>query len=75
MSNDPKSASNFDRARVINRREAAALLGVSIATLHRMVLARHLPSPIRLSTRRIGWQVGALHDWLAAQQTKPPVAA
>jgi len=69
MSNDPKSPA-ADRLRVINRREVAALFGVSTATLSRMVSAGHMPSPIQLSPRRIGWQVGVLLDWLAAQSVK-----
>jgi len=52
----------------MSRQEVAQLLGVSTATLYRMALAGQLPAPIRVSTRRIGWQTGALLDWLAKKQ-------
>jgi predicted DNA-binding transcriptional regulator AlpA len=72
--NNPSISSASERARVVNRGDAAKILGVSPATLHRMVASGHMPSPIRLSVRRIGWQVGVLQDWLAAQ-SRPRVAA
>ena len=51
--------------RVLSRREVAALLGVSIPTLWRLVRAKKFPPPIRISPGRVGWLASTVRRWLA----------
>lgn len=48
------------RRRVMPTKDAAAFLGLSVATFRRM--RKRLPPHIDLSTRRIGWRIGDLCD-------------
>lgn len=50
--------------RVLNARQAAELLSVSIATYRRLYTAGKLPHAIQLSERRLGWRVRDLIDHL-----------
>jgi predicted DNA-binding transcriptional regulator AlpA len=51
------------RRRVITIRDAAAMCGLSTSTFRRMRTEGTIPSPLRLSERRIGWRIGDLLDW------------
>jgi len=51
---------------LINRKEAAKLLGVHPATWDRMVAAGKAPAPLRFSQRNVKWRIQELHDWIAA---------
>ena len=51
---------------VLDARRAAALLGVSRATLYRQLA--QMPPRVRLSTRRFGWRVSDLVQWLEANR-------
>ena len=56
------------RHRVLNSAEAATFWGVSLPTWRRMYRAKEVPSPIKLSARRLGWRAGDLVEALAARQ-------
>ncbi len=43
---------------------AAALIGVSPATWHRMVSAGRTPAPVKLSAGCVRWRVADLHSWI-----------
>jgi predicted DNA-binding transcriptional regulator AlpA len=53
--------------RVIAESAAANIVGVSTATLRRMVERGEGPSRIKLSTRRIGYRLSAIEDWLRSR--------
>lgn len=57
---------NPDLARrcVLDTKDAAAFIGLSVPTLRRMKDRNAIPAPIRLSERRLGWRIGDLSDWL-----------
>ena len=65
--------SSFPRAdlQVISEEDAAAILGLSLATLRRCRMAGTGPQPVRLSTRRIGYRIATLRAWLAQQEGAP----
>jgi len=48
---------------VLNEREAAAALGVSLRHLQRLRLAGEVPF-VRLGARRVGYSVHQLYRWL-----------
>lgn len=54
--------------RVIGTKEAAVFCNLSINTLRRLNDRHAIPSPIRLSERRLGWRIGDLIDWLDCRQ-------
>ena len=62
MSTLPQS---LDEHRVLNARQGAELLGVSLATFRRLHAAGKLPPAIQLSERRLGWRVRDLLEHLA----------
>jgi prophage regulatory protein len=39
----------------------------SKTTIYRLVRAGQFPKPIRISTRRVGWLIQDLNDWVDAQ--------
>ena len=53
---------------VLSRRQVAAVLGVSAATLGRMVHRGEFPAPIRLSRGRVGWRRATVERWLAERE-------
>lgn len=63
-STDPTPA---DRE-LIDRKEKARLLSVSVATLDRMVAAGKTPRPLRLSHGCIRWRLSTVRAWLAASE-------
>lgn len=54
-----------DLARLINAKEAAERLGVSIRTLRRLVDAGNGPTPIRVG-RCLRWRLDTVTDWIRA---------
>jgi predicted DNA-binding transcriptional regulator AlpA len=71
-------ATDLNQHRIIDRREAAAILGVGLSTLDKMRENNvDFPKPIRLGERRLGWPASALAAWLAreSQQSAKATAA
>ena len=53
-----------EEERLLNEREVEALLGVSRATLRRMVAAKRFPRPIRVGLRAVRWRRSEVLAWL-----------
>jgi predicted DNA-binding transcriptional regulator AlpA len=51
---------SLEEHRILSARQAAELLGVSLATFRRLHWAGKLPPAIQLSERRLGWPVRGL---------------
>lgn len=51
------------RRSIIGTRDAAAYCGVSEKTFRRMQAAGTIPTPLKLSIRKLGWRIGDLLDW------------
>ena len=54
----------------LRKKEVAALIGVSVATLDRMVGRAEFPVPLELSRRRIGWRLCVVQAWLASRPAR-----
>jgi predicted DNA-binding transcriptional regulator AlpA len=52
------------RSRVLDTAEAAAFCNFSVPHWRRLYRARKVPPPMRLSTRKYGWRLGDLVDWI-----------
>ncbi|WP_369124916.1 helix-turn-helix transcriptional regulator [Pseudomonas sp. MH10out] len=52
--------------------EVCGYIGVSSATLRRMVLDSRFPAHVQLSTRAIGWPSSQVSAWLAARGGESP---
>src|SRR5215208_3708580 len=55
------------RSRILDTSEAAAFCGFSVAHWRRLYRNRKVPKPVPLSTRKLGWRVGDLIDWLQSR--------
>lgn len=51
------------RRSIIGTRDAAIYCGVSEKTFRRMQAAGTIPTPLKLSVRKLGWRIGDLLDW------------
>lgn len=50
---------------IYRRKRAAEYLGLSVATLHRLVQRGELPPPIRLSVQASGWRLADLDAFIS----------
>lgn len=55
--------------RVKRRREAAEYIGVSVRTLLRLVAAKKLARPIKLTEKSVGWKVEDLDAWVDSRRS------
>jgi prophage regulatory protein len=61
--------------KLIRRREVAARLGVSLATLDRLTARGDLPRAVQISPRRVGYFEHQIDEWLRARAEGLSVAA
>lgn len=61
---------DISRQRVISAAEAAAFLNLSLPHFRRLYRSGGVPAPFQLSTRRLGWRVSTLIDWLEVRQSR-----
>jgi len=54
--------------RILNAPEAALFWGVSLPHWRRMYRLGKVPAPIKVSDRKLGWQVGSLAEALKARE-------
>ncbi len=52
---------------ILNKKQVAAMIGVSISTLDRLVDRREFDEPRQLSTRRVGWALSYVQAWIASR--------
>lgn len=56
--------SQIAMSRVVGSAEAAAFCNYSLAHWLRLTRAGKTPTPVRLSTRKLGWRIGSLVDFV-----------
>ena len=56
--------SDVTRHRVLDTEEAAAFCRFSVPHWRRLYRNGATPAPVRLSTRKYGWRIGDLVDWI-----------
>jgi predicted DNA-binding transcriptional regulator AlpA len=58
------------RSRVLDTAEAAAFCRFSVPHWRRLYRAGMVPAPVRLSTRKYGWRIGDLVEWIEANRAE-----
>lgn len=54
-------------SKVLRVREVGSRVGVSKATLYRMIKSGRFPKPINVGARAVGWRTEEVDAWIAAQ--------
>lgn len=49
---------------ILKRSEVVKLVGLSPTTIWRMYKNGSFPAPIQLSSRRVGWDLDAVEEWV-----------
>jgi predicted DNA-binding transcriptional regulator AlpA len=52
---------------MLNKKQVAAMIGVSVSTLDRMVDREEFDEPRQLSPRRVGWLLSTVQAWIASR--------
>jgi predicted DNA-binding transcriptional regulator AlpA len=60
--------------RILDTRATSEFVGLSVADLRRKQRSGDFPAPILIGSRKHGWRIGALIDWLESR-SKPRAAA
>ena len=58
----------MEHEKILSRREVAAIFGVSVVTLWRMVRRGMFPAPFRISPGRVGWRASTVERWIDQQE-------
>ena len=53
--------------RILRRWEVAELIGLSQATLYRMVSRGEFPRPVQISPRCTGWRADEVQEWVSSR--------
>ena len=51
--------------RLIGRKEALILIGISNATLWRWIKAGRFPAPLKIGKKKVAWRSSVLATWIA----------
>jgi predicted DNA-binding transcriptional regulator AlpA len=57
---------------ILNKKLVAAMIGVSVSTLDRMVKAGTFPQAKKISPRRVGWRLSAVQAWISSGPQREP---
>jgi predicted DNA-binding transcriptional regulator AlpA len=57
---DDRIPESLESKRILNAKQASALLGVSLSTFRRQHWSKKLPPAIAVGERRLGWRVDEL---------------
>ena len=63
------------RSRVLDTRETAAFLSVSVSQLRRLYRGGKVPKPLRISARKYGWRTSDLVDLVDRRAAEAQAAA
>lgn len=56
--------------RVLNIAEVVDRIGLSRASIYRLVAEGKFPTPIKLGDRRIGWRDSSINEWLQSLENE-----
>jgi predicted DNA-binding transcriptional regulator AlpA len=59
---------DISRDRVINAKQAAEFVGVSLPHFRRLYRAEKVPAPIKIGERKFGWRLGTIADFIASKE-------
>ena len=58
--------------KILRRPEVLSLVGVSQATIYRMISSGEFPRPVRIGVRATGWRTDEIEEWLASRPYTAP---
>ena len=58
--------------RIVRRSELPALVGLSQATIYRMIARCEFPRPVQISSRLTGWRADEVEEWLFSRPHTTP---
>jgi prophage regulatory protein len=61
------NAFEFQRNKLLGTAETAEYLNISVPHLRRCVREKKVPEPIRITSRKLGWKLGDLIDFVNAK--------
>jgi prophage regulatory protein len=61
------------RKRLLKIAEVVSLVGVSRATVYRLIDSGEFPKPVQLSARRVAWVSAEVEDWMRKLEEAPRV--
>jgi prophage regulatory protein len=56
--------------KLLRKKDVLALIGLSKATLHRLVQSGEFPKPIQLTKRAIAWPESVVEKWIDAKKNE-----
>ena len=62
----------MDDGQVLRRTDVAKRVGLSRATIYRMISRGEFPPPIQLSRRATGWRAEDIEEWLTSRKPADP---
>jgi predicted DNA-binding transcriptional regulator AlpA len=65
---------DLGRQRVLSTRQACEFVGISVAHWRRIRAHGEAPAPILIGTRKHGWKVADLIDWIASRSQSKAAA-
>ena len=58
--------------KILRHSEVVACVGLSSATLYRLISRGAFPRPVRISTRLTGWRSDEVEEWLTSRPYTAP---
>jgi predicted DNA-binding transcriptional regulator AlpA len=55
---------------ILGKTLAATLADLSVSTLDRLRKDKLFPEPLKLSTRRVGWRLSTVQNWIASRSAR-----
>ncbi len=71
MAQSEKNESGASRKRLLRIAEVTALVGLSRATVYRLIDSGGFPRPVRLSPGRVAWVRREVEDWMSRLEEAP----
>ena len=60
--------SDLQRLRILRRDEVLEVIGLSRATLYRLIGEGAFPAPVKLAANSVGWRESAIREWLDSRE-------
>jgi prophage regulatory protein len=61
-----------NQKRIIRLRQVLAQVGLSRATVYKMIGRSEFPKPVQIGQRCVGWLVEEINSWLKSGPPRPP---
>lgn len=60
---------SFDKEdRILRLREVEKIIGLSRATIYRLIASGDFPKQIHLTTKTVGWRLSSIEKWVMSRE-------